>query len=170
MGEGFVFDSDMMHIEGAGACEELLARQSRLCSLRRTTASTPSSSTPLATAARTSRSLAISSSGKDSWSPARSSSTAPLSWHSWQVDHLPWGEFADWRCCTQVPHTVHGMHAMHSVDLPRSVGCSQHPQDLGVGRGQAEWVMTRGAVAGSEVGDNQTRPQRVGPRCQMRVV
>ena len=90
--------------------------------------------------------------------------------HSWQVDHLPWGEFADWRCCTQVPHTVHGMHAMHRVDLPRSVGCSQHPQDLGVGRGQAEWVMTRGAVAGSEVGDNQARPQRVGPRCQMRVV
>jgi uncharacterized protein YndB with AHSA1/START domain len=70
--------------------DEESLRQLRLCSLRRTTASTPSSSTPLATAARTSRSLTISSSGTDNWSPARSSSTAPLSWHSWQVEHLPW--------------------------------------------------------------------------------
>src|SRR5215217_8577007 len=47
---------------------------------------------------------------------------------------------------------------------------SSHPQDLRVGRCQAEWVVARGAVARSQVGDNQASPQRVGPRCQMRVV
>ena len=88
MGEEFVFDSAMMHIEGR---EQFLAgagangwpeRRSQRCSLRRTTATTPSSSTPPPTAARTSRSPSISSSGTGSWSPAKSSSTAPPSWHS----------------------------------------------------------------------------------------
>jgi hypothetical protein len=50
------------------------------------TASMPSSSTPPATAAGTSRLLNISSSAMDSSCPARLSSTAPPSLHSRQVD------------------------------------------------------------------------------------
>jgi hypothetical protein len=30
------------------------------------------------------------------------------------------------RGCTQVPRAVHGMHAMYSVGIPRSVGCLRH--------------------------------------------
>jgi hypothetical protein len=32
-------------------------------------------------------------------------------------------ERADAFFCTQVLHAVHGMHAMYSADIPRSVGC-----------------------------------------------
>jgi hypothetical protein len=58
MAEEFVFDSAMMHIEGrdqflAGAGASAgRSRRSRLCSRRPSTANTPSSSTPVATAAK----------------------------------------------------------------------------------------------------------------------
>ena len=44
------------------------------------------------------------------------------------------------------------------------------PKISGVRGGQAERIVSRRAVAGSEVGDNQARSQRVGPRGQMWVV
>src|SRR5215207_2332954 len=66
------------------------------------------------------------------------------------------GSGADCQCCTQIPHAVHGMPIMHSVEMPRSAGCS-HPKDLGVRRSQSERVVSRRAVAGGEVGDNEPR-------------
>jgi hypothetical protein len=43
-------------------------------------------------------------------------------------------------------------------------------QDVGVHRGQSEWVVTRRPVAGGQVGHHQTRPQSFRSRSQMRVV
>src|SRR5215211_4076855 len=33
--------------------------------------------------------------------------------------------------CTQILHAVHGTHAMYSVSIPRSVGCSQRDRQSG---------------------------------------